>query len=285
MTNQQKISNNDSSIMQARYQRAQEIIQGYSTQSLVQNDTIFAHWINGTDCFWYQRTLKTGKEYRLINAKALTSELAFDHVILAVALGQAAQQKVNGEDLPLSYIEIALSPLKVYFTAFDRRWRFDSDSQVCHQIASTLSPINEIRSPDGTLIAFTRDHNIWVRNIADDTEKALIHDGEADYAYGANSTLWGIAHPIEQPALWSPDSTRLLIVRRDKRQVKSLPIVHHVPEDGSMRPTLEQVKVAYPGDQHVETYQPIVVDVDTGAICEAEYPPVCSCLNEYSGFF
>lgn len=284
MKKSQETLNPEKFAIEGRYQRAQEIIQGYTTQNLVRNDTVFPNWIDGTDCFWYQRALKTGKEYRLVNARALTNEPAFDHTTLAVALGQILQQEVQGEDLPIRYVDITLSPLTICFTAFDRRWRFDNNKS-CVEIASNIVPINETRSPDGRLIAFAREHNIWVRNLISGKELALTQDGKADYAYGADSTVWGIAHPIEQPSLWSPDSTRLLIVRRDKRQVKSLPIVNHVPQDGSIRPTLEQVKVAYPGDQHVETYQPLALDVTSGKACAADYPPVCSCFNEYSGFF
>ena len=63
------------------------------------------------------------------------------------------------------------------------------------------------------------------------------------------ATAWGMPLGPEVPALWSPDGSRLLTIRRDKRQVKTLPMVNHVPVDGSIRPRLELTKVAYPGDK------------------------------------
>ena len=64
----------DSQAMEERYRRAQALIQGFGTKSLVQNETIFPHWIvddsnTRTDCFWNERGTRvgnrSGREYRL----------------------------------------------------------------------------------------------------------------------------------------------------------------------------------------------------------------------------
>ena len=60
--------------MEQRYQRAQTLLQGLATDSLVQNDRLFPHWIENTDCFWYERAtrlninsqVKIGKQYQKI---------------------------------------------------------------------------------------------------------------------------------------------------------------------------------------------------------------------------
>ena len=76
------------------YLNAQTFMQGYTTQSLIQNDNIKTTWINGSDCFWYTRAYKIksgeagsiGKEYRIVDAKNLSNSLAFDCSTLAKAL-------------------------------------------------------------------------------------------------------------------------------------------------------------------------------------------------------
>ena len=65
----------------------------------------------------------------------------------------------------------------------------------------------------------------------------------------------------------------------------SLPIVDHVPQDGSLRPQLEQVKVAYPGDEHIETYRVLAIEVGTGRHCPADYRQIPVGAAEYGGFF
>ena len=75
MTSQE--NNQHINTMKSRYQRAKTIIEGFSSKSLVQNDSLFPQWIEDTNCFWYERTTKSGKkpqveigkEYRLVDAR------------------------------------------------------------------------------------------------------------------------------------------------------------------------------------------------------------------------
>ena len=63
--------------MTERYQRAQHLLQGIWTDNIAFNDTIYPIWIGDSDCFWYERTTKTGqgasakfgKEYRFLRLK------------------------------------------------------------------------------------------------------------------------------------------------------------------------------------------------------------------------
>ena len=108
--------------MEARYQRAMQLVQGMYNNKVVHNDIVYPHWIAQSGCFWYERRLKNGKQYRLVDAKAKTNTVAFDHQALAQAL--AVDKEVNADDLPLHAVDISLSPLQISFDAFDRRWLF-----------------------------------------------------------------------------------------------------------------------------------------------------------------
>lgn len=276
-----------------RYQRAQAFMQGFTTQSLVQNDTLFPVWIGDTDCFWYKRATREPSgdltiEYRLVDAKAATNQAAFDNGVLAETLAKASEQPVDPHNLPISHITINLNPLSVRFNAFEQRWHFNSEQCVCETIPSTILPLNETLSHDGKQVAFIRDHNIWVRELESGKERALTEDGTDDYGYYAATGVWGTAinrRKTTPAALWSPDGTRLLTAMRDTRQVKTLPMIDYVPQDGSIRPQLTQTKVAYPGDEHIETWQPISVDVATGKMCKAKYDPIPAGYSDYLNFF
>ena len=293
MNSKQQSFDTPNSVMTASYQRAKSLIEGYTTTSLVQNDTIFPFWIEGTDCFWYERvikiktvpTSKIGKQYRLVDAKAATNKIAFDHDIFSVALARASGEVVDKENLPVSHITITLSPLIVCFTAFKRRWQFSAHKKTCQPLEELLVKKDEAPSANGKQIAFVRDNNLWVKDLDSGEKRVLTQDGEEDYAYGGGSSAWSIPIFPELPGLWSPDSTRLLIVQRDKRQVKTLPMVHHVPLDGSIRPQLEKAKVAYPGDKQVETFRMLAVEVETGEVREANYRSMPACDNSDWGFF
>ena len=285
----------DSQAMEARYRRAHALMQGFGTKSLVQNETIFPHWIidasnTSTNCFWYERGTRvgnrSGKEYRLVDAKKRTNTLAFDHELFTCALAKASNQEVNAQELPISHVTITLAPVIVSFTAFDQRWQFFSEEGICQKLQSTLINDSEVLSPNGRQIAFVRDYNLWVRDAATGTERALTLDGEEDFAYAVKGGGWGAASSglPDHPALWSPDSRSLLTVKRDKRQVHSLPQVTHLPMDGGARPQLTPSKVAYSGDTAIETYQILSINTDTGQACYSDYHPLPAGRNEYYGY-
>lgn len=273
--------------MESRYRRAALFMQGYKSTRLVQNETILPTWIGESNYFWYKRARKMGEgispqnghEYRLVNPKTKANEMAFDHCQLASALTKASDEKVDPTALPISNITLALSPLTVSFSAFRKRWIFDGETNQCRLLGIPFLKDDEAPSPDGRWVAFVKDHNLWLHEVATGQELSLTSDGEPDYFYASGSTAWGASLFPELPALWSPDSTRLITVRRDKRLVKTLPHVCHVPLDGSIRPQLKQSKVAYPGDEHVETYEMIAFDIKTGQHCQADLPPIPACSD------
>ena len=261
------------------YARAHRILKGIWTDHVAFNATVYPVWIESSDCFWYQRTTKSGegdsavfgKQYRLVEAKTAINKLAFDHGTFASSLSEAAAQKVDPENLPIDNVDISLCPSTVTFTAFDKRWKYDCQQKKCLEIQ--LLQDNWLQSPDKAKVVFTRDDNLWVRNLKTGNEHALTHDGHKEYSYGAMSTAWGTVFDssVLPQVKWSPDSKMLFAIQRDTRKVKKLPVVHHVPKDGSLRPQLEQVSLAFPGDEHVETYRLVAINIETGRLQAADY--------------
>jgi dipeptidyl-peptidase 4 len=281
--------------MTEKYRRAETLMQG--ADRLVQNDRLCTYWIDNTDYFWYERTLRlasgeVGKEYRLVNARDGLNIPAFDHAALARALAKASGETVSADALPIRLVAVQLldpvapSSLVVRFSAFEQRWCYSPDNNVCESIDEPPPNCEESVSPDGRLVAYVRDYNLWVRNLDSREEYALTEDGEERYGYAGRAFFVGIRRIIpELCALWSPDGTRVLFVKRDHRQVKTTPYVHYIPKDGSLRPQLSELPVAYAGDEHIETYQLMAAEVASGRLCPADYPPVPAGRKDMSGFF
>lgn len=58
--------------------------------------TIKLHWIGESNCFWYVRVNKAGREYRLVNASSVTNEFAFDHATSGRLISKVADKEIRG---------------------------------------------------------------------------------------------------------------------------------------------------------------------------------------------
>lgn len=284
----EKTSNAD--LMAGKYQRSHRLLQSiWARNSRFLNTCLFPNWIGDSDCFWYERELKEGKEFRLVNAKSASNNLAFDHAVLAAALTEASGEDVDANNLSITGVKMQLTPATedetialIEFTQFEQRWGFDLQTKRCSVVETT--DVDWVVSPDKKQAVFKRDYNLWLRDLSSGEEKALTQDGVVDYIYGASGSTWGEEMDPEPQALWSPDAKRLFVVQRDTRQVLTLPTVHHVPQDGGLRPTVEYTKMAYPGDEHVETLRLVAIDCETGQQQAADYPQIPTTRNGF-GFF
>ena len=255
----------------ARYEQAQAIAQGPISNSVTMNDTVYPHWIEGTQCFWYRRETKSGKEFQLVDPVAASNTVAFDHKALADALQLASAQTVNPEDLPLKDVSLTLAPLLIRFQAFDKHWLFDASQAQCQE--------EEVKkqilcSPDGKKEVFVQNFNLWIRDRLTGEEQALTQGGTEDNSFARSSTSTYDTDPNTIQVLWSPDSSRLLTVQLDSREVQARAMIDYVPQDGSIQPQLTEVAFPYPGDEKVDTYKLLVIDISTGHMQEASYRPL-----------
>ncbi len=99
-------------------------------------------------------------------------------------------------------------------------------------------------SPDGSMIGFVRDHDLFVLDIASGVERPLtggrldgVLNGEVDWVYGEEfdlTTAWW----------WSEDSSRIAYMQFDERQVPVYPIVDWIP----VHPKVESERYPKAGD-------------------------------------
>jgi len=87
-------------------------------------------------------------------------------------------------------------------------------------------------SPDGSLVAFVRDHNLHVVEIASQRERAITTDGSPDLLNGKLD--WVYQEEIYgrgrfRAYWWSPDSLRLAFLQINERPVPRFTVVDHIP--------------------------------------------------------
>jgi dipeptidyl aminopeptidase/acylaminoacyl peptidase len=136
-------------------------------------------------------------------------------------------------------------------------------------------------SPDSSMFAFARDHNLFIVRASTKDTIQLTRDGVKNYSFGARDTLQerqqqeltlqgqnqqddggqqggdggrgGINRDPRDPrvrasVVWSPDSKAFAVTRMDQRKVKSLFLVNNT---ANPRPELMEYNYAMPGEADV----------------------------------
>ena len=131
--------------------------------------------------------------------------------------------------------------------------------------------VNLTYSPDSTRLAFTRENDLWVADIATGEEKRLTFDGSETVMNGYASWVYYeeiFGRPSKYRAFWwSPDSQKLAFYRFDDTLVPMFPIYSPFGQDGSLRRT------HYPkaGERNPEV-RIGMAHMDDGHIVWADFP-------------
>ena len=112
-------------------------------------------------------------------------------------------------------------------------YKLDSDTAIRLTNNPDVEEGEEL-SPDGKLVAFVRNYNLFVVDIATQKERALTKDGNSNLYYGRLD--WVYQEEVYGRGnygafWWSPDSSRLAYLKIDESPVKGFPVVDHIPYD------------------------------------------------------
>ena len=127
-----------------------------------------------------------------------------------------------------------------------RPGRPDGDGQ---PVSLVQRPRGGRESPDGKWVAFTRDHDVWLRDTKTGEETRLSTNGSEADAYGRG-------------VYWSPDSTKLIAVRTRAGGDRRVTLVESSPRDQLQPKTLDYFYLK-PGDP-IPLPKPHLFDVGSG---------------------
>ena len=172
------------------------------------------------------------------------------YILVLLPLAAAAQQ---WNQLPKAYKW--LSPEEAAFTydgtykdAFtvnaakaSRKEGVDASEKYASFPISPEGAVNLTWSPDSTRLAFTRDNDLYVADVASGVETRLTFDGNDLILNGFASWVYYeeiFGRPSRYRAFWwSPDSRKLAFYRFDNSGVPMFPIYSPKGQDGSLRLT------------------------------------------------
>jgi dipeptidyl-peptidase-4 len=281
----------------ADYAHAEKFM-GYNTNQMVLRTGVRPNWLPD-ERFWYRVTTAVAAdgsaegasaEFILVDPVARTRQPAFDHAKLAVTLSAVAGEKYTADHLPFTEITFTDDAKSISFTAAGKRWRCDVTGAQCGpdptpaprgqrgggrggRGGAGFGPRNDAPSPDGKLVAFIRDYNLWIREadggrgVEAGKETQLTTDGVKDYGYATDNAGWTESNrPI---LVWSPDSKKIATFQQDQRKVGDMYLV----ETKVGHPTLRQWKYPLPGDEDVSMIERVVISVEDRKVTRLQMPP------------
>lgn len=240
----------------------------YSLRDKFNNNKVFysnvnPEWIEGTHQFWYIRNTPEGRIYVSVNADKKGRKELFDHKQLANTLAKASGKEVKPEAISLErlYVNKTLDTLRFNFN--NQKWMYAVRKNQLTNEGALPTPskprhwmewndeksAGPVTSPDGKYIAFIKNDNVYVKEIANGKEKQLSLDGTLRNYYSSYIR-------------WSPDSKKVVSCKIRPVEKRFVYYVESSPTD-QHQPKLHKQEYAKPGDE-LPFKVPCIYEVETG---------------------
>ena len=249
------------------YKRAFSLGEKFSA-SKVYYSNVNPTWIEDTHNFWYIRHTPTGDEYVLVNADKKTKKPLFDQEKFAKTFKDVTGKDLNPAKLNLRYLSVSKDLGTITFVLDNHRWEYgikkstlkdlgqlpEREPQPHWMVVSDEKDFPPVPSPDGKYVAFIRNHNVAVRNVATGEVRELSLDGALGNYYSSYIQ-------------WSPDSKYVLTNKLRPAEKHYVYYVESSPKD-QLQPKLHKQEYAKPGEE-LNFHLPCIFNVETGAAVAA----------------
>jgi dipeptidyl-peptidase-4 len=131
------------------------------------------------------------------------------------------------------------------FDSQGQLWLYDLGTETAVQFTSAGDPSGDPKfSPDGSHLAYTRKHNLFVRPVAGKSEKQLTKDTGDSLFNGDIDWVYAEELAVRSNYFWSPDSKEIVFLHMDETKVPVYPITDWMPT----HPSVENEKYPKVGD-------------------------------------
>ncbi len=222
---------------------------------------------------------KSGEEYTVLKSDAILkysyrTGVLTDTVCAFSALGD----NVSVDDYQFSPDEKKLllkTEAKSLYrhSDYSRYLIYDCKTTAVVPLSASDSIRYAVFSPDGTMVAYALDNNIFVKFLADGTTRQVTFDGKFNHIInGMPDWVYEEEFALDNAMRWSPDSKQIAYVRTDESSVKEFSFARYQPGSESGYASIYTYKYPVAGEENsvVELYTYSITDnrttkIDTGA--------------------
>jgi dipeptidyl-peptidase-4 len=246
-----------------RYERAEQLM-SWNLFGKVFNSNVVTNWVTD-DILWYSVNTRNGNELMLVDISSETKEPLFDQEAVAANVSEMLEltDALQAYRLPFLNITVSDDASTVKFDHSGKHWqvnRSTGEVSITGLYEEIMRPTFSVMSPCGTMAAFTKDHNLFIRDMVTGEDTQLTVDGSLYHGYATDSQGWSRS---DRPILyWSEDGKMISTYRLDERNVEKM----HILRTASPRPELVSWPYAVPGDEVVPMHERLVIDVTSGSI-------------------
>ncbi|WP_051315436.1 S9 family peptidase [Algoriphagus terrigena] len=252
-------------ITEDTYHRAEYFLTN-SIQKEIYHLEVIPNWVDESKAFVHSTFTAEGKQFFKTDTKTLETKLAFDHEALAKLLQDKTGESIDSANLPIERVSVT-NGKKVTFLWRNHNWNWNTETNSLESLPVSERNEMESFSPDKKWKAFSRDYNLFVKNLASGEETQLSFDGKKQFEYasyyGWSDFMQGEngERPAHFSVTWSPDSKKIFTQIVDLRLAEKMYLLDF-SKDEKFRPDLLSYYRGSPGDSTVVMYIPVIFDLE-----------------------
>lgn len=222
---------------------------------------------DSTTLLWYTQDAN-GKVFNKLGVKKKKIEPLFDQQRLAKILSDSLKKEIKATDLPFYTVRSA-DKTHLEFTAEGKEYVLNTTDYSLKTKPKEEHNEMEEKSPDGKWLAYSKEHNLYIKSTSTNEVKQLSHDGAKNYDY-ASWYGWGELiegengeRPPHFSVSWSPDSKWIQTYICDLRKGQKMYLLDW-SIDTLYKPKLLSYYRGSPGDTDMVYMLPVYFNVSTG---------------------
>ncbi len=117
------------------------------------------------------------------------------------------------------------------FDSGGQLWLYSLDTGTAVQMTGAGDASSDPKfSKDGREIAFIRKHNLWVKPVGEDRERALTADKDENLLNGEVDWVYAEELDVRSNYFWSPEGKHIAFLQMNETKVPKYPIVDWIPQ-------------------------------------------------------